>query len=227
MTRPAMMMAPRRSNLAAAVIVVVALGVCGALLGGLWSLIAPPIHTITALTRSGQQVEAFRGTAADNLFVAAAMLIGLLSMLAVLSSVLVWQWRAHRGPGLAAALWIGQMLAGVTAAGVGAALVHQRYGTPDRQGLKLSPQNRVHYFTEAPPVFLAQSPLQIAVTLLLPAALAALVYSLMAAAAPRDDLGAWPVEEHRWQPAAQPVGPTSPAIAPTSPAIAQDQLPQR
>ena len=69
------------------------------------------------------------------------------------------------------------MLAGVTAAGVGAALVHQRYGTPDRQGLKLSPQNRVHYFTEAPPVFLAQSPLQIAVTLLLPAALAASVFT--------------------------------------------------
>ncbi len=219
MTRQAMM-APRRSNLAAGVIVVVALGVCGVFLGGLWSLIAPPIHTITALTRSGQQVEAFRGTDADNLFVAAAMLIGLLSMLAVFSSVLVWQWRAHRGPVLAAALWIGQMLAGVTAAGVGAALVHRRYGTPDRQGLQLSPQNRVHYFTEAPPVFLAQSPLQIAVTLLLPAALAALVYSLMAAAAPRNDLGAWPAEEHRWQPEAQPVGPTSPAIA-------LNQFPQR
>lgn len=213
-------MAPRRSNLAAGVIVVVALGVCGVFLGGLWSLIAPPIHTITALTRSGQQVEAFRGTDADNLFVAAAMLIGLLSMLAVFSSVLVWQWRAHRGPVLAAALWIGQMLAGVTAAGVGAAVVHRRYGTPDRQGLQLSPQNRVHYFTEAPPVFLAQSPLQIAVTLLLPAALAALVYSLMAAAAPRNDLGAWPAEEHRWQPEAQPVGPTSPAIA-------LNQFPQR
>ena len=219
MTRQAMM-APRRSNLAAGVIVVVALGVCGVFLGGLWSLIAPPIHTITALTRSGQQVEAFRGTDADNLFVAAAMLIGLLSMLAVFSSVLVWQWRAHRGPVLAAALWIGQMLAGVTAAGVGAALVHRRYGTPDRQGLQLSPQNRVHYFTEAPPVFLAQSPLQIAVTLLLPAALAALVYSLMAAAAPRNDLGAWPAEEHRWQPEAQPVGRTSPAIA-------LNQFPQR
>lgn len=208
MTYQTMVQAPRRSNLAAAVIVVAALGFCGALLGVLWSRIAPPIHTITALTKSGQQVQAFRGTDADNLFVAAAILIGLLSMLAIFSSVLVWQWRAHRGPALAAALWIGQMVAGATAAGVGAALVHWRYGTPDRQGLQLSPQNRVHYFTEAPPVFLAQSPLQIAVTLLLPAALAALVYSLMAAAAPGDDLGSWPAEEHRWQPAPQPVGPS-------------------
>ena len=211
MTRQAMM-APRRSNLAAGVIVVVALGVCGVFLGGLWSLIAPPIHTITALTRSGQQVEAFRGTDADNLFVAAAMLIGLLSMLAVFSSVLVWQWRAHRGPVLAAALWIGQMLAGVTAAGVGAAMVHRRYGTPDRQGLQLSPQNRVHYFTEAPPVFLGHGPFQIAVTLLLPAALAALAYALMAVATTRDDLGAWPPEQRgQMWPTAGETAPVHPA----------------
>jgi len=50
-------------------------------------------------------------------------------------------------------------------------------------------------------------PLQIAVTLLLPAALAALMYSVLAAAAPRDDLGAWPAVDHRWQHAPQPVGP--------------------
>jgi hypothetical protein len=72
----------------------------------------------------------------------------------------------------------------------------------------LSPQNRVHYFTEAPPVFFGQGPLQIAVTLLLPAALAALVYALLAAAAPRDDLGAWPVDDDRWPQAPQPIGPT-------------------
>jgi hypothetical protein len=57
-------------------------------------------------------------------------------------------------------------------------------------------------------VFFGQGPLQIAVTLLLPAALAALVYALLAAAAPRDDLGAWPVDDDRWPQAPQPIGPT-------------------
>ena len=54
---------------------------------------------------------------ADNQFVAAVIAIGLLSMLAVVSAVLVWQWRAHRGPGMATALWIGQIAAGAAAAG--------------------------------------------------------------------------------------------------------------
>ncbi|MCE9516122.1 MAG: DUF2567 domain-containing protein, partial [Mycobacterium sp.] len=51
--------------------------------------------------------------------------------------------------------------------------------------------------TEAPPVLLGHSPFQIAVTLLLPAAVAALVYSLMAVATARDDLGGWPPDDHR------------------------------
>jgi len=185
----------RRSRPAAAVIVVVTLAMCGAALGALWAWIAPPIHTITALTRSGERVDAFLGTEADNLFVAAAMLIGLLCVLAIVSAVAVWQWRAHRGPVLATALWIGLIAAGASAAGVGAALAHWRYGTPDHQGVALTQENRVHYFTEAPGAFAGHGPLQIAVTLLLPAALAALIYSVLAVAAPRDDLGGWPVDD--------------------------------
>jgi len=197
---------PRRSKTAAAAIVVVAVTMCGAGLGALWAWIAPPIHTITALTRSGDRIDAFLGTEADNLFVAAAMFIGLLSMLATVAAVLVWQWRAHRGPVLVTALWIGLVAAGAAAAGTGAALAHGRYGTPDRQGVVLSEQNRVHYFIEAPPVFASHGPLQIAVTLMLPAAAAALTYALMAVAAPRDDLGAWPAVDPQWTPTPTPVG---------------------
>jgi len=192
---------PRRSRRSAVVSVVVALTVCGAALGALWARIAPPIHTITALTRSGERVDAFLGTEADNLFVAAAMLIGLLVMLAIVAAVAVWQWRAHRGPVLATALWIGLVTAGAAAAGVGAVLAHWRYGTPDHQGVALTQENRVHYFTEAPGVFAGHGPLQIAVTLLLPAAVAALTYSLLAVATPRDDLGGWPFDDrlsHRY-----------------------------
>jgi hypothetical protein len=82
--------------------------------------------------------------------------------------------------------------AGAAAAGAGAALAHLRYGTPDHRGVALSQQNRVAYFTEAPPVFMGHSPFQIAVTLLMPAALAVFVYALMTVGTPRDDLGAGP-----------------------------------
>lgn len=186
---------PRHSLRFAALSLVAGLAVCGVGLGAFWAWIAPPIHTVTALTKSGERVDAFLGKESDNLFVASAMMVGLLSFLAVVSAVLAWQWRAHRGPVLVTALWIGQLAAGGAASGVGAALAHWRYGTADHEGAVLSAQNRVAYFTEAPPVFVGHHPLQIAVTLLLPAALAALVYAFMTVATPRDDLGAWPEED--------------------------------
>lgn len=187
---------PRRSHRSAATIVVLGLALCGAVLGALWVWLAPPIHTFAGLTRSGERVDGFLGKESDNLFVAAAIMVGLLVMLAIVSAVLVWQWRSHRGPVIVTGLWLGQVAAGGSAAGVGAALAHWRYGTPDRQGVALSLENRVAYFTEAPPVFLGHGPFQIAVTLLLPAAIAALAYALMAVSTPRDDLGGWPPQQH-------------------------------
>lgn len=206
---------PRLPRRAAAGIVVAALALCGAALGALWSLIAPPIHTFTALTKAGERVDAFLGTDADNLFVAAAMMIGMLSLLAVVSTVAVWQWRAHRGPALVTALWIGQVLAAGAATATGAAVAHWRYGTPDHQGVPLSPENRVHYFTEAPPVFFGSNSLQIALTLLLPAALAALGYALLTVATPRDDLGGWPPDGHGPRVAPVPAGPIQVGAQPT------------
>jgi hypothetical protein len=74
--------------------------------------------------------------------------------------------------------------------------VRWRYGVIDIAGAPVSPERRVHYVMEAPAVFFGHSPLQIAATILLPAAAAALVYALMAVSTQRDDLGAWPpVEE--------------------------------
>ena len=204
-----MISAPRRGKPTAALIVVAALSLSGAALGAVWAAIAPPIHTITALTRSGERVDAFLGREADNLFVAAAILIGLLSWLAIVSAVAVWQWRAYRGPVMVSALWLGQVAAAAAAAGVGAAVARGRYGAADHAGAVLSAQNRVAYFTEAPPVFLGHSPLQVAVTLLLPAALAALVYALLTVATPRDDLGGWPPGDHGWEPEPLPAGAPS------------------
>lgn len=189
-----------RSRRNAALKIIAGLVVSGAVLGAVWAVIAPAIHTITGLAKSGDRVDGFLGREADNVFVASAMFIGLLSMLAVISAVAVWQWRIHRGPLMVITLWIGMTAAGGAAAGTGVALAHWRYGTPDRQGAPLTPENRIAYFTEAPPVFMGHSVFQVAVTLLLPAALAVLVYTLMVVATPRDDLGALPSGRSRRSP---------------------------
>jgi hypothetical protein len=206
---------PRRTHARAGLSVVVALAFCGAALGAAWAWIAPPIQTIVGLTKSGERVDAFLGKSADNQFVAMAIMVGLVTLLAIVSAVAVWQWRAHRGPVLAAALWIGQVVAAAAAAGTGAALVHWRYGTPDRN-VELSPENRVAYFTEAPAVLPGQHPLQIAVALLLPAAVAALTYAFLAVANPRDDLGGWPPAADRYLPLPQSWPGSTPSAGPVT-----------
>ena len=203
--------APRISHGRAALIVVVGLAVAGALIGALWAWIAPPIHGVVALTRDGDRARAYLGNEADHFFIAAFLFVGLLTVVAVASAVLVWQWRAHRGPVLVAALAVGSAAAAAAGAGVGAALVRWRYGTIDIASAPISPEHRVHYVVEGPAVFFGHSPLQIAVTILFPAAMAALVYALIAVSTPRDDLGAWPPVETTGQTGtaadAQPVGP--------------------
>jgi hypothetical protein len=197
--------APRFSRRRAALTVVVGWAVAGALVGALWSRIAPPIHGVVALTRSGDRARAYLGEEADHFFVAAFLIVGLLAVLAVVAAVLVWQWRAHRGPVLVAALALGAAAAAAAAAGVGAVLVHLRYGSVDVAGAPISPQHRVHYVTEAPAVFFGHAPLQIAATILFPAAIAALVYALIAVSTSRDDLGAWPPVEPEIAPPAESV----------------------
>lgn len=187
---------PRISRLTAAVTAVAGLTVSGALVGALWAWLAPPIHGVVALTKKGERVKAFLGNEADHFFVAAFLIVGMLGALAVVAAVLLWQWRAHRGPVMVAAVAIGAAAAAGAAAGVGVVLVHWRYGAIDLAAAPVSPEHRVHYVIEAPAVFFGHSPLQIAATILLPAATAALVYALMAVSTQRDDLGAWPpVEE--------------------------------
>jgi Protein of unknown function (DUF2567) len=187
---------PRISRGRAALTVVVALAAAGAAIGVLWAWLAPAIHGVVALTEDGDRVRAHLGNEADHFFVAAFMMVGMVCATALVAAVLVWKWRAHRGPTMVAALGLGAAAAASAAAGVGAALVHWRYGTIDIDAAPISPEHRVHYVVEAPPVFFGHSPLQAAVTILFPAAVAALVYALIAVATVRDDLGAWPpVEE--------------------------------
>jgi len=192
---------PRISRRTAAVIVVATSTIAGAVVGALWAWLAPPIHGVVALTRDGDRIRGFLGNEADNFFVSAFLLVGMLGVLAVIAAVLVWQWRAHRGPVMVAALAIGSAAATGATAGVGALLVHWRYGTIDVAGAPVSAEHRVHYVIEAPAVFFGHSPLLIAASVLFPVAIALLVYALLAASTARDDLGAWPpAEEPTWGP---------------------------
>jgi Protein of unknown function (DUF2567) len=186
---------PRVSRCRALVSTVAGLTIAGALIGALWAWLAPPIHGVVALTKSGERIKAYLGNEADHFFTAAFLVVGMVSALAVIAAVLVWKWRAHRGPVMVAALAIGAAAAAGAAAGVGAVLVHWRYGAIDIAGAPVSPEHRVHYVVEAPAVFFGHGPLEIAATILFPAAVAALVYALMAVSTQRDDLGAWPPVE--------------------------------
>jgi hypothetical protein len=210
---------PTISRRRAALVVASALTLAGALIGALWAWLAPSVRGVVVLNRQGERIKVYLGSEADHFFTSASLLVGMLVVLAVVSAVLVWQWQAHRGPLLIAALSGGAAGAAAAATGVGAALARLRYGAVDVAGAPVSPEHRVHYVTEAPAVFFGHLPLQIAMTILFPAAVAALVYALIAVSTPRDDLGAWPPQEAERALSgrtgtaddAQPVGPSSPS----------------
>ncbi len=164
----------------------------GVSIGALWAWIAPPIHAVVALTRSGERVHDYLGTESEYFFVAPALMLGLMTVLAVVASVWAWQWRRHRGPGMVIALSVGMATAAAVAAAVGAGLVRLGYGALDFDAVPLTTSPSVAYVTEAPPVFFSDRPLQIAVSLLWPVGIAALVYAVRVAADARDDLGALP-----------------------------------
>lgn len=196
-----MLTAPRTSRRRAVLAVVAGLFVTGPLIGGGWALIAPPIHGVLALTHSGERVHDYLGDEPDNFFVAAAMMLGLLTLVAIVAPVLVWQWRAHRGPAMVLGLSIGVIVAAAVGAPVGALLVRLRYGAVDIDRAPVTHKDPFRYFVEAPPVLFGHSALQVACTVLLPAAIAVLVYALLAAASPYDDLGSGPaVPAQPWTP---------------------------
>ncbi len=185
---------PRISRRRAAVTVAVCLLPVGVLVGALWAWLAPPIRGVVVLTHSGERLHEYLGPESDHFFVAAFLMLGLLNVVAVVAAVLVWQWRAHRGPGMVAALCAGMVIAAGSAIGVGVWVAHLRYGTINFAAIPLKP-DQLHYFAQAAPVFFGPSLLQMACTLLLPAATAALVYAVPVAATARDDLGGHPPVE--------------------------------
>lgn len=206
--------APRVSRRRAATLVIAGLTAAGLVPGGLWAWLAPSVHGVIALTRAGERVQTYLGDEADHFFVAAFLMLGLLWVVAVVTPVLVWQWRAHRGPLMVAALSIGAALCATAATTVGAVLARLRYPPVYLDTAPVSPDQRVYYYTEAPSVFFGAGPLQMAATLLIPAATAALVYAMFAVSTARDDLGGYPPVEPVFLPAPQsvPVSADSSAV---------------
>lgn len=186
---------PRASRARAIAITGLGSAASGVVAGALWAWIAPPIGAVVAITRSGERVHDYLGNQSEHFFDAPCLMLGLLTALAVVAAVLVWQWREHRGPGMLVALSVGMVAAAAAAAAVGAALVRLRYGALDFDAVPLIGKPSVAYVTQAPPVLFARGPLQIALTLVWPAGIAALVYAARAAADARDDLGALPVAD--------------------------------
>ena len=170
--------APHISLGRALAVVVIGLTVTGALVGALWAWLAPPIHGVVALTKSGDRIKAYLGNEADHFFISAVPLVGMLAVLAVVAARadLAVACPPGTGDGRRAGDRCGPRRGG--RGGCRRALVRVRYGTIDIAGAPVSPEHRVHYVIEAPAVFFGHSPLQIAATMLFPAAVAALVYAL-------------------------------------------------
>jgi hypothetical protein len=170
--------------------VVLGLTVTGVLIGGLWAWIAPPIHAVVALTKSGERVHDYLGSESGHFFDAPCLMLGLLTLVGIVAPVLVWQWRESRGPGVVVGLVVGLVTGAAAAAAASAALVRLRYGALNFDTVPLSGgEHKLAYVVEAPPVFFSDAWLPVAATLIWPAGIAALVYAVIAAGSARDDLG--------------------------------------
>ena len=199
---------PARASRARAILMVASGGAAtGVLIGGLWAWIAPPIHAVVAITRAGERVHDYLGPESENFFVAPCLMLGLLTVLAVVAPVLAWQWRERRGPAMVIELVIGMIIAAAVAAAIGALLVRLVHGALNFDTVPLVGTPSVAYVIQAPPVFFDRGPVQVAATLVWPAGIASLVYALLAAADALDDLGGLPPVDRRSHAPMEPEAP--------------------
>jgi len=181
---------PARDDIRRWLAVPAGMALAGVAAGAVWAWLAPASHSAVIVTKAGKRLHEYLGNEADHYFDSAVMMIGLLVGLAVVSAVLVWQWRQRRGPAMVIGLTAGGVALAAAATGLGAGLVRLRYGHTDIGAVVAD--HKLHYITEAPAAFLGHTPLQVLTVLLVPAAAGALTYGMMAAASADDDLGVTP-----------------------------------
>ena len=70
---------------------------------------------------AGERVHDYLGNESEHFFDAPCLMLGLLTVLAVVAPVLAWQWRQHRGPGMVVGLSTGMVTAAAAATAIGAA----------------------------------------------------------------------------------------------------------
>ncbi|EUA08781.1 hypothetical protein I553_9838 [Mycobacterium xenopi 4042] len=159
-----------------------------------------------ALTHEGERVHDYLGNEADHFFVAAFLMLGLLTVVAVVASVLVWEWRPTAGrrwwSRCRSAWWAPQRPQPAGRAAGACALRRRRHRRSAADAR--APGALLHRGAAG---ILRAGPLQIGCTLLLPAATTALVYAFLVAAAVRDDLGGYPAVESPQAPTAVTVSP--------------------
>jgi hypothetical protein len=176
-----------RRRAVAATLVVLAIG---ALIGALWGSIAPPIHAVVAITHSGERVHDYLGNDSQHFFDAPCLMLGLLTVLAVVAAVVAWQRRARRGPAMVIRLVVAMAAAAGAAAAVGVLVVRRIYGALDFDAVPLVGRPSVAYVLQGPPVFFSVQPLTAALTVIWPVGIAALVYAVLVVWHAHDHLGA-------------------------------------
>ena len=98
------------------------MALAGVAAGAVWAWLAPASHSAVVVTKSGKRLHEYLGNEAEHYFDSAVMMIGLLVGLAVVSAVLVWQWRQRRGPAMVIGLTAGGVA--LAAAATGKAVRH-------------------------------------------------------------------------------------------------------
>src|ERR1700741_3323031 len=124
------------------------MAVAGIAAGAIGAWPAPASHSVVVVNKSGKRFHEYlgKGNEADHYFDSAVMMVGLLVALAVVTAVLVWQWRQRGGPAMAIGVKAGGVALAAAATGTGAGLVRLRYGHTDIGAV--AADHKLHYVTE-------------------------------------------------------------------------------
>lgn len=145
--------------------------VLGVPAGVVWALLAPAVHMLVVAEGRGVVLT----TESLHRFDALAIFVGVTLVVGVLTAVLLWGMRRLRGPATVAALALGSLFGASVAALVGLGVARLRFPAPEGAAVDS--------------VVAAAPGLSTPLVLIVQPFAAALVYLLLVALSPDDDLG--------------------------------------